>query len=61
MPKRREYEVTAFYAWMDELNAEAVRRGLDSNKWPLPDEVAHGENCWMIEFERRLSPGGSSR
>jgi hypothetical protein len=55
-----------FFAWMDELNREALRRGYPD--WPLPDEVAHDLNCWIEDFERGLTPaqaldansGGSS-
>jgi hypothetical protein len=46
----------AFCTWMDELNREAVRRGLDGDKWPLPDEVAHDLNCWIDDFNCGLSP-----
>jgi hypothetical protein len=40
---------------MDELNREAVRRGL-GEPWPLPDEVAHSLNCWTDDFHAGLSP-----
>ena len=55
-PETKTRELIAFYAWMDELNAEAVRRGLSSDDWPMPDEVAHSLNCWMTDFRRGLSP-----
>jgi len=50
------YDNPAFFAWMDELNREAVRRGLNPDVWPLPDEIAHGENCWIEDFENGLTP-----
>ena len=43
-----------FYAWMDELNCEAVRRGYPD--WPLPEETAHGLNCWIEDFDKGLTP-----
>jgi hypothetical protein len=46
-------DLPAFYAWMDELNAEAVRRGLDPDRWPL---TAHRENCWLVDCRAGLTP-----
>jgi hypothetical protein len=50
------YDNPAFFAWMDELNREAVRRGLNPDVWPLPDGIAHGENYWIEDFENGLTP-----
>jgi hypothetical protein len=43
-----------FLAWMDELNREATRRGYP--EWPLPEEIAHGFNCWIERFNKGLTP-----
>jgi hypothetical protein len=61
-PRRdRELERTAqqqkFFAWMDELNREAVRCGYAD--WPLPEETAHGPNCWIDDFAKGLTPAHS--
>jgi hypothetical protein len=45
----------AFFAWMDELNSEAVRRGYSSDDWPMPEQTAHGLNCWIEDFRKGLS------
>jgi hypothetical protein len=49
-------KLTPFLTWMDELNAEAVRRGYDPRCWPLPDTTAHRENCWIVDFRAGLTP-----
>lgn len=49
-------KLAPFYAWMVELNAEAVRRGYDLRCWPLPDTTAHRENCWIVDFRADLTP-----
>jgi hypothetical protein len=48
------YDNPGFFAWMDDLNREAVRRGIPD--WPLPDEIAHDENCWLEDFKHGLTP-----
>jgi hypothetical protein len=43
-----------FFAWMDQLNVEAVQRGF----WhcPLPKDIAHSRNCWIEDFSNGLTP-----
>jgi hypothetical protein len=50
------YDKPGFFAWLDELNREAVRRGLNPDDWPLPHEIAHSENCWIEDFQNGLTP-----
>jgi hypothetical protein len=55
-PRRREAACAEdFFQWMDQLNAEAVRRGYDGC-WPLPDDVAHSPNCWIEVYRAGLTP-----
>jgi hypothetical protein len=49
-------DLPAFSAWMDELNAEAVRRGLDPDTWSLPEGIAQSENCWIVDCRAGLTP-----
>jgi hypothetical protein len=49
-------KLTPFRAWMDKLNAEAIRRGYDPRCWPLPNTRAHRENCWIADFRAGLTP-----
>lgn len=43
-----------FLDWMEGLNVEAVRRGLEG--WPLPAEIARDWNCWANDWNEGLSP-----
>jgi hypothetical protein len=52
--ERDDDSLGTFVAWVDELNDEAVRRRYTD--WPLQTEIAHSRNCWMIDFERGLTP-----
>lgn len=47
-------DTTEFFAWMDELNLEAVRRSYPN--WLLAEETAHVLNCWIDEFAKGLTP-----
>ena len=52
--ENRDKSLEGFFAWMDKLNGEAVRRGYQD--WPLQEEVAHSRNCWIADFENGLTP-----
>jgi hypothetical protein len=50
-------KLTPFYAWLDELNAEAVRRGYDPQYRAALDTTAHRENSsWNVDFCAGLTP-----
>jgi hypothetical protein len=49
-------KLTAFRVWMDELNAEAIRRGYDARCWLFPNTTARRENCWIVDFRAGLTP-----
>ena len=49
-----DYDKAAYFAWMDELNAEAVRRGCDPAEWPMPEP--HSETCYLTDFEEGRTP-----
>jgi hypothetical protein len=51
---RHDHSLKEFFLWMDELNAEAIQRGLAG--WPLQEEIAHSRNCWIVDFEQGLTP-----
>ena len=53
-PRQKAERVQKFFAWMDELNREAVRRRYDG--WPLQEEIAHNRNCWIEDFDKGLTP-----
>jgi hypothetical protein len=54
MKQKKSEGLGAFFAWMDQLNMEAVRR--EYCGWPLQGEVAHSRNCWIADFHKGLSP-----
>jgi hypothetical protein len=54
-------DILRFYAWCDELNAEAVRQGRNPEMWPMHESVIRGGNCWLPDFEKGLTPADALR
>ncbi len=54
MEQENGESLEAFFAWMDQLNLEAVQRKYPG--WPLQEEIAHSRNCWIEDFHKGLTP-----
>ncbi len=50
----RTGSLEGFFAWMEDLNREGVRRGY--HEWPLQKEIARSRNCWIADFHSGLTP-----